>query len=251
MRLRAATLCAGLALAAGCSNTPTTPSGSGGGTSATQIFSGTVAPGESPSHVFSLPGAQALHLTFGSLTDSAGNPLNTPLTMQFGTPTADALGCNPLTSATGPVSLQAQINLSVSQGTYCVALAETSALTTTANYALKVTYGTPSGTGDPGTIEYSSTVEPGGFTSRTFQANSNGTVTIVVDAFAPATVASLNVGLGYPRNNGSGCEPSAAIIAARGSQFTVPVDAGVYCVKVSDPGTLTGTTTFTLRIFHP
>jgi len=246
-------LCAGLALVAGCSNNPTTPSGSGSSTSTsvTLIFPGSVAPGDTPSNTFTIPGAQSLHVTFGSLTDSADLPLRTPLTLQFGVVPASGTGCNALTSVTGPVSLQAQINLSVSAGTYCVALTGTEALPAAGNYAIRVTYGTPSATLNAGTIEYSSSVEPGGSTSRTVDATASGTITIVLDTIAPSGVASLNVGIGYPRNDGSGCELSAASNATRGSQFTVPVDLGRYCVKVSDPGTLTGTTTFTLRIMHP
>lgn len=252
MNVRGALLCAGLMLAAGCSNNPTTPSGSGSSsTSVAQVFAGTVAAGETPLNIFSVPGAQSLHVTFGSLTDSAGNPLATPLTLKFGVTPASADSCNPLTTVTGPAALQAQINLSVSQGTYCVGLSGTEALPVTANYAIRVTYGTPSDTADPGTIEFSSTVEPTGFTSRTFKATTVGTVTVAVDAFAPASLATLNVGLGYPRNDGSGCLLSVAADAVRGAQFTVPVDIGTYCVKVTDRGTLTGTTTFTLRILHP
>jgi len=217
----------------------------------TQVFSGTVAPGDKPSHVFSLPGAQALHVLFGSLTDSTGQPLGIPLTLQFGIIPAIGEGCSPLTSATSPAALQAQINLSVSASSYCASLVGTEALTTTANYSIRVTYGTPRDTLEEGTIEYSSTVEPSGFTSRTFEATSSGSVTVVVDAFGPASVASLNVGLGFPRNDGSGCELSVAANATRGAAFSVPVDLGRYCVKVTDPGTLTGTTTFTLRIIHP
>jgi len=252
MRFRAALLGAGLVLVAGCSNNPTTPSsGSGGNTSVTQIFSGTVAAGERPINTFTLPGAQGLHVTFGTLTDSAGKPVGMPLKLEFGVVPDNGVGCNVLTSATAMPALQAQLNLSVSQGEYCIALSGTDALPAQENYSIRVTYGTPSSKVEAGTVEYSSTVEPTGFTSRTFEVSSNGTVTVIVDAFAPASVAALNVGVGYPRNDGSGCVLSLAADAGRGAQFGVPVDVGRYCVRVSDPGTLTGTTTFTVRIVRP
>jgi hypothetical protein len=242
---------AALVAAAGCGNSPTNPSGSGGRTSAIQVFSGTVAPGETPSQIFTLPGSSPLHITFGSLTDGAGLPLGTPLTLQFGIVPAIGAGCSPLTSVTAAPALQAQINLSASTGTYCVALVDTTALTTTANYGIRVTYGTPTIIGDPGTIDYPSSVEQGGFTARSFEATASGTVTVFVDAFAPASVPSLGVGVGFQRNDGSGCELSIAATATRGAQFSIPVDIGRYCVKVFDQGTLTGTTTFSLRIAHP
>lgn len=251
MRFRSLIVCAALVTAAACSNTPTTPSGGGGATSASQVFSGTVAAGETPSHVFNLPSATPLHINFGSLTNSAGIPIGTPLTLQFGILPASAVGCNPLTSVTGPAGLQSQINLSVSPATYCVILVDTGALAETANYSIRVTSGTFTSTADPATIDYSSSVEPGGFTARSFDAIASGTVTVIVDAFAPASVPSLGVGIGFQRNDGSGCELSVAATATRGSQFSIAADAGRYCVKVFDVGSLTGTTTFTLRIAHP
>jgi len=243
-------VCAALLAAAGCDNTPTTPTG-GGRTSATQVFSGTIAPGETPSQVFTLPGSSPLQLMFATLTDSTGFPMSTPLTVQFGIVPSTGGTCSPLTTATSPPALQAQISLSASSGAYCVGLANSAALTATANYSIRITYGTATSNTDAGTIEYSSSVEAGGFTARSFEAGAKGVVTILVDAIAPASVASLGVGVGLQRNDGSGCDLSVAGSSTRASQFSVPVDLGRYCVKVFDQGTLTGTTTFTLRISHP
>jgi len=251
MRFRSLVVCAALVTAAGCNNTPTTPSGSGTRTSATLVFAGTIAPGETPVHSFGLPGALPLHMNFGSLTNSAGLPVGTSLTLRFGILAANGIDCNQLTAVTGPAALQSQINVSASGGTYCVSLLDTGALPATSNYAIRVTEGTPTFTTEAGTLDYSSSVEPGGFTARSLDATAAGTVTVFVDAFAPASVPSLGVGIGFQRNDGSGCELSVAATATRGSQFSGPVDAGRYCVKVFDLGTLTGTTTFSLRIAHP
>ena len=57
--MRAVLVCAGLAMVAGCGNNPTSPGSGGGLTSATQIYSGTFQPGDTPSQAFSLPGARA------------------------------------------------------------------------------------------------------------------------------------------------------------------------------------------------
>ena len=87
--------------------------------------------------------------------------------------------------------------------------------------------------------------------SRSFVASTDGVVTISLDQIAPATVSSLGVGIGIPKNDGAGCELTTAVIASPGTQFTASVDAGKYCVKIFDPGTLTDTAVFTLRLIHP
>src|SRR5689334_7368864 len=123
MPVRAMLISAALVLVAGCSNNPTSAtSTTTTATSATQVFSGTIAPGDSPLNTFSLPAAQALHLTFASLTDAAGLPVNAPLTLVFGQQAAIDAPCSPLTSVTGPAALRAQINVTGSPGAFCVAL---------------------------------------------------------------------------------------------------------------------------------
>ena len=119
------------------------------------------------------------------------------------------------------------------------------------HYAIRVIYGTPTDEPSSGTIDYSSSVLPGGTTARTFGASVDGTATITMVDFTPSSVSTLGLGLGFQRNDSSGCELSGAQIVARGASFSLPVDAGKYCVKVFDPGTLTGLTGFTIRIVHP
>jgi hypothetical protein len=72
-----------------------------------------------------------------------------------------------------------------------------------------------------------------------------------MDTIDPSSVSTLGLGLGFQRNDGSGCEIASAVIATRGTQFSMPVDAGKYCVKIFDPGTLASPASFTLRILHP
>jgi hypothetical protein len=238
----------------GCdTGTPTTPTTPGQVvTSATQVLSGTMNPGESAFRGFTLPGTQPLHITFGSLTNSAGLPLGSTMTLKFGleTPVGSSV-CDPLVSLSAAAALTAQINVTASSGSYCVSLTDTGGLAVTANYSIRIIYGTPSDASSSGTISYSSTVLPAGFTTRNFAAAVAGSAAITMDSFSPGSVSSLGLGIGFPRNDGSGCEVSTAINATPGGQLTAPVDAGLYCVKVFDPGTLTGTANFALRILHP
>ncbi len=246
-------LCAGLALAAGCDTPPAVPTSptTPAATSATQVFSGTLAPGDTPLFDFTVPATAALHLTFGSLTDAAGMPIAAGVTLVFGLQPATGDGCDLLTRVPVTAQLKAQINVTVSAAAYCVGLEDTSGVPGSVNFSIRAIYGTPSDATSSGTIPYSSVLLPGGSTVRSFDAAAAGVATITMETFAPASVSTLGLGLGFPRNDGSGCEISQSTIVTRGQEFSMPMDAGRYCVKVFDPGTLTGQASFVLRILHP
>jgi hypothetical protein len=232
-------------------STPTTPT-TPGATSSTQVLSGTLTPGGPVFHGFSLPNTLPIHITLGSLTNSAGMPLGSTVTLKFGVESAAGSSvCDALVSASVTAALKAQINATVSSGVYCVSLTDTSGVPTTANYSIRIVYGTPSDASSSGTISYSSSVLPGGFTTRGFAVAAAGVAAITMDSFSPASAGSIGLGVGIQRNDGSGCELSTAISATPGGQLSVPIDPGLYCVKVFDAGTLTGQTTFALRILHP
>lgn len=245
--------CVGVAWAAACSNnpstptTPTTPSA----TSSVQVVAGTLSPGDTPTSNFRLPGTAPLHLMLASLTDSSGRPLGSTVTLTYGILAADGVACLPLTRVPATAALKAQINVVASAGLYCVGLEDTSGVAGPANYDIRVTYGTPSEETSSGTITYASSVVPGGSTSRSFGASVDGVATITLDSYLPASVTGLGLAVGIQRNDGSGCEITAAVIATPGTQFSMPVDAGKYCLKIFDPGTLTDSAAFSLRILHP
>jgi hypothetical protein len=173
--------------AAGCdssSGTPTTPTDPTA-TSSTQVMSAELTPGATPMHMFTLPGTAPLHMLFGSLTDAAGLPVGSTLTLAYGVPNTDETVCNLLTSATSPAALQAQINVTASSGKYCVVLQDTGAAPAGTKYSIRVVYGTPSDETSAGTITYTSTVLPGGSTSRSFGASAKGTATFAMDTIVP------------------------------------------------------------------
>jgi hypothetical protein len=245
-------VCAGLVSSASCNDTPTSP---GGGqtvvTSVTLVFVGTVAPGESPNSPFTLPSGLPVAVTLASLTDSTtGVPLpSANVTLKFGVPTTNS-GCDPLSSVTGATPrLTTHVKVLASAGQYCVGLLNTEGLPVSANYAIRVVYGTFTETEGPGTLTWASSVLPSGSTSRSFNASADGTITIGIDTISPNV--PLGVGLGIPKNDNSGCEMTTSLTATPGTQFTASVDAGKYCVKVFDPGTLTDSVAFQMRIIRP
>jgi hypothetical protein len=214
----------------------------------TQVFSGTLSPAGSQTFAFTI-GAAAVRVSLGSLTDDNGAPLPQSLRLTFGVP--QGTGCGAIQAATTSTSLSTQLQLQVAGGTYCMSVEDVGQLTTTATFGVRVTLGDPSTRGGGGTITYAQTVLPKGSTSRSFDASLRGDVTIFFDTIDPASVASLGLGIGFPRADGGGCVLNQTFTATRGSQFTFPVEAGTYCVQVSDPGTLTGPAQFSLRIQHP
>lgn len=241
-------------LAAGaCDSTPTTPTPTGPTiTSATQVFFGTLVPGGSPMHSFSTPSTQSMHVTLGSLTNESGLPLGSTVTLKLGIESQATAGvCNALVSVPAAAALKSQIAVLLSPGQYCVSITDTAGIPVGANYAVRLIFGTPTDATSSGTIPYSSTVLPTGYTARSFHASAGGVATITMESISPASVSALGLGLGFQLNDGSGCEVAAVVTAARGTEFSMPIDAGKYCVKVFDPGTLTETTSFTLRIQHP
>jgi hypothetical protein len=214
----------------------------------TQLFSGTLAPAGSQTFAFTI-GSAPVRVSLGSLTDANGNPLSQSVRLIFGVP--QGTGCGPIQEATTPAGLSTHLQVNVAGGTYCVSVVDVGQLSQTANFGIRITLGDPSTRAGAGTITYAQTVLPKGSTSRSFDASLRGDVTIFLDTIDPASVASLSLGMGFPRADGGGCVVNLTATGTRGSQFTVPVEAGTYCIQVSDPGTLTGPAQFSLRIQHP
>jgi hypothetical protein len=138
-----------------------------------------------------------------------------------------------------------------SAGTYCVAVTDVGQLGQSSDFAVRITFGDPNTRAGGGTITYASVLLPGGNTSRTFTASASGVVTIIVDTLEPQSVTTVNVGVGFPRSDGGGCQVTLSANVTRGSQLGIPVEAGNYCVRVADPGTLTTAASFSMRIVHP
>ena len=251
-RVRTLTFLCLVIAAAGCSEqttVPTTPTEPPLISQATtQIFSGTLSPGGSQTYSFSIGGVP-VRVSLGSLTDANSNPLPQSVRLSFGVP--QGTGCGPIHSATTPANLSTHLQLLASPGTYCVNVTDIGQLSSDATFGVRITLGDPTTRRGAGTIDYASTVLPGGFTSRTFDASTRGDVTVVLDSINPSSVTSLRLGIGIPRTDAGGCLMTQSHVAARGATFTFPVDAGTYCLQVSDPGTLTGAAQFLLRIQHP
>ena len=98
---------------------------------------------------------------------------------------------------------------------------------------------------------FSSSISPGSAASRDFTLTSGGTVVVTLTTTLPSNVL-LSIGIGIPRSNGS-CAVSAGVqtVAGSNAQIAMTAEAATYCAKVSDPGTVTEPTSFTIVIARP
>ena len=79
-----------------------------------------------------------------------------------------------------------------------------------------------------------------------------GTITATLTTTSqPATM--IGVGMGVRNGGGTGCLLNTSLTAEAGSspQLSSQVDAGDYCVKLFDVGTLTTPMSFTLALVYP
>ena len=104
----------------------------------------------------------------------------------------------------------------------------------------------------PVTEAFTSNLSVQGSVWRLVSAQQTGTLTATLTTTnQPATVVGFAIGL---RNgNLAGCLETKAVIVTAGSapQLSAQVDAGNYCVKVFDTGSLTTPLTFTVTLTYP
>jgi hypothetical protein len=99
--------------------------------------------------------------------------------------------------------------------------------------------------------EFSSLLLPGGGASRDFQIAVAGAIAVTLTSTTPAGIP-IGLGVGIPRANGT-CALSTAVEATAGAtaQVSVTAEAGAYCAKVYDLGTLSAPLPFTIAISRP
>ncbi|HZI82244.1 MAG TPA: hypothetical protein VFD69_22160 [Vicinamibacterales bacterium] len=105
----------------------------------------------------------------------------------------------------------------------------------------------------PVTETFSGQLVPGGSAARAFTAASSGTASITLAQIGPPADLVVGLGIGIPQPNGSGCYLTQTVQTGASSspQITVPVDAGTYCLRLHDPGTLAAQAAFSVTIVRP
>jgi hypothetical protein len=105
----------------------------------------------------------------------------------------------------------------------------------------------------PVTETFSGQFTPGGSAARSFVAASAGTVSITLTQVGPPADVVVGLGVGIPQASGANCYLTQVVQAGASAspQLTVQVDAGTYCVRLHDPGTLVTQVAFNVTIVRP
>jgi hypothetical protein len=242
-----------LVAAVGCEETPVTPTPPLSAT--TQIFGGTLSVQDSAFFSFSLTTESRVDLTFASLTPTPlGEAMSEALELGLGTPRGT--GCETSETRLTSPALQAQLSLVLQPGTYCTNLRDPGSLPGASDFVVRIvqtpTSLEPPAGEDPTTATFESTVAAGGSTSRSFTASQAGVVRLTLERTGPPDNTVVGLGVGIVRANNT-CGLSRQVTAAPGAspQLELPIDSGVYCVRVFDVGNIVDTLPFVLRVVHP
>lgn len=101
------------------------------------------------------------------------------------------------------------------------------------------------------TETFSGTLAPQGSSVFTFTVSKSGAVSITLTNVVSTSTTLLGLGIGTP--NGPTCTMTSSTQSATpGStaQIAVTENAGTYCVRVFDVGTIQGSVTFTITVAH-
>lgn len=106
-------------------------------------------------------------------------------------------------------------------------------------------------TTSPVTETFSSQLAVGGYAFRSITAVKAGAITVTLTSTGSTTTLKLGMGLGIPDSTGTGCLFTRTTETAAGGTLTANADAGSYCMRVWDLGTLKAATPFTVTIVRP
>jgi hypothetical protein len=111
----------------------------------------------------------------------------------------------------------------------------------------------PSDTSTSGTATFVGQFGVGGSASRTIVAGASGEISITLREAGPPTDIALGLGIGIPSGSNAGCYQTRTVVVASADtpHLVATVDAGTYCVRVFDAGTMTTPIAFTVAITHP
>lgn len=251
MILRRSILSLALAVTfAGCNSNSTSPTPLG--TSSTTFLPGTVAQGATAVVAFSLSAAATVNSTLVSMTSASGAVLAGPVTFGVGSLIADG-SCVVAAPVVVSPALVTQISTPLQAGTYCASVTDTGALPEAANFAVRVVTITgvvSSPVGNQTTDTFASNLTVNGTATREFLASGTGTATATL---LTAGTGSPIVGFGIGAFDGAVCQLTKRIDRAAGTDdiLSVAVEAGSYCIKIFDLGTLTSNISFTSTVDHP
>jgi hypothetical protein len=92
----------------------------------------------------------------------------------------------------------------------------------------------------------------GGVTTRSFKVSKGGEVKVVFSSLLPDAGSAVSVSLGT--FDGTNCTPTTTVVTVAGGTDPIiktTLNAGDYCLRLADPGTLTKTNDFSTTVTIP
>ena len=246
-----------LLVTAACAGGPTEPSTGFQAPIITSIFSGTLPVQGSSVYSLIVNQASIASITLASLAAGpVGAPAPATVGLALGTP-GESGECPHTIDRRVTPALVAHIRTERTAETHCVEIYDVGTLREDVNFAIRIVV-TPvantstTTTSSPGTDIFSSILPMQGSATRAVNASQTGTLSAIVTSAAPPNLL-VGLGLGIPRADGGGCHLTTAVntLTSAAVQVASAVEAGQYCVKIYDPGTLTNNVIFTLAASHP
>ena len=111
---------------------------------------------------------------------------------------------------------------------------------------------TPTPAAPTKTETFAGTLPVGGSRFFSFTVSKFGTTNVTLASLSGAD-ATVTVGLALGFPSGTGCSTGTGVAAAAGTtpQLTDDLNAGVYCTRIYDLGTLAGSAEFVVTIAYP
>jgi hypothetical protein len=220
----------------------------------TELFIGSLPIGGSSFYSIGFGESNQVRVTLVGLSSASGVLLPGTVTLRLGIPSGT--GCAPQTSAQNVApGFAPQLVSQLNAGTYCVDVVDTGGLTQTTNFLVRIVeIPNSSLTPDlptPATETWASNLAVLGTSARTFRATGAGTLTISLQSIGPPSTTNVDVSIGIPRSDGTGCLVGRTERGGAQLQMSTSVDPGSYCVLLTDFGNLTGPVSFSVAIARP
>jgi hypothetical protein len=219
----------------------------------TELFIGTLAVGGSSFYSIGFPETTQVRVTLVGLSSATGVLTPTTVSLRLGVPSGTT--CAPSSTANVVPGFTPQIISELQTGTYCVGIADGGGLTQPTNFLIRIhqipTSSIPPRPPAPTQETFASNLAVRGTSARTFEATGGGQVTVTLQNIGPPASVTVDMSLGIPRTDGTGCLVTQTFRGGAGLQFSAQVDAGPYCTMLSDFGDLTVPVSFTVVIAKP
>jgi len=212
-------------------------------------------PGGSTIATLSLPTDTTVQVMLAGeqLTSSVAST-SVPLQIDIGNFIIDGTDCEAKQTVVAEPRLKAHLQHYFAAGVYCVKISDPGNLPEPVGVILRVAYPVPkflNGTVSP--VVFSSTLPRGGSVTKTVTTSTEGTIDVTLTSLGSQPNAEVGLGIGVVPSTSASCTLTKIVRVKAGStpQISEKVDAGSYCIGLSDVGTLTAPTTFSVTIVHP